>query len=136
MWGEMLWQNLRIIGQSRKSFSLRMLGGSHVGYVRATRKWWEPVDKLFDTLRTPKQAGVLRFQQHPQPRQSHIRLHALNHQDALTKFALSGNDPYLAEECHKLQQGIVPGNWQNFLYYVAREWIRTPEGKLASHNRQ
>src|SRR6266699_2952638 len=47
----------------------------------------------------------------------------------LTSFALSGEDPYLADECRKLQQGIVPGNWQNFLYFVSRAWMRTPAGK-------
>jgi len=135
IWGELLWENLRIIGQSRKSFSLRMLGGSHVGYVRATRKWWEPVEKLFDTL------GLQNRPVYFVSSNTHSLVNltsgfTLNHQDALTKFALSGNDPYLAEECHKLQEGIVPGNWQNFLYYVAREWIRTPKGKEASHNRQ
>src|SRR6266699_2290502 len=50
IWGDRLWENLRIIGKQRKSFGLRMLGGSHVGYVRATRQWWTPVEKLLDTL--------------------------------------------------------------------------------------
>src|SRR5436305_6885072 len=50
IWGDRLWGNLLMIGRERKSFSLRMLGGSHVGYVRATRKWWTPVEKLLDTL--------------------------------------------------------------------------------------
>src|SRR6266516_1439401 len=51
IWGDRLWENLRIIGRNRKSFLLRMLGGSHVGYVRSTRKWWAPVEHLLtDTL--------------------------------------------------------------------------------------
>ena len=53
----------------------------------------------------------------------------LRRDNELTKFALSGEDPYLADECRKLQQGIVPGNWQNFLYFLSREWVRTPAGK-------
>ncbi len=134
IWGEKLWENLRNIGKSRKSFSLRMLGGSHVGYVRATRKWWSPVEKLFDTL------GLQDRPVYFISSNTHSLLNltsgfALNHQDELTQFALSGQDPYLAEECHKLQQGIVPGNWQNFLYYAMREWINTPEGQKAIRNR-
>jgi hypothetical protein len=134
IWGERLWENLRVMGLNRKSFSLRMLGGSHVGYVRAARKWWEPVEKLFDTL------GLQNRPVYFVSSNTHSLVNltsgfALHHQDALTQFALSGKDPYLAEECHKLQEGIVPGNWQNFLYFVAREWIRTPEGKTAGHSR-
>ncbi len=54
----------------------------------------------------------------------------LFHRDAeLTKFALSGVDTYLAEECRKLQDGTVPGNWQNFLYFTGREWMKTPAGQ-------
>ena len=36
IWGDHLWENLHKIGRQRKSFLLRFLGGSHVGYVRAT----------------------------------------------------------------------------------------------------
>lgn len=134
IWGERLWENLRAMGLSRKSFSLRMLGGSHVGYVRAARKWWEPVEKLFDTL------GLQNRPVYFVSSNTHSLVNltsgfALHHQDALTQFALSGKDPYLAEECQKLQEGIVPGNWQNFLYFAAREWIRTPEGRAAERGR-
>src|SRR5579859_5942691 len=48
MWGDRLWENMHTIGRQRKSFALRFLGGSHVGYVRATREWWEPVESLLD----------------------------------------------------------------------------------------
>jgi hypothetical protein len=50
IWGDRLWDNLLKIGKQRKSFSLRFLGGSHVGYVRATKQWWEPVEQLLNTL--------------------------------------------------------------------------------------
>jgi hypothetical protein len=134
IWGDRLWENLRIIGEGRKSFSLRMLGGSHVGFVRATRKWWVPVEKLFDTL------GLQNRPVYFVSSNTHSLVNltsgfALNHQDALTEFALSGQDSYLTEECRKLQQGIVPGNWQNFLYFVARELAHTPRGKEFFANR-
>jgi hypothetical protein len=35
-----------------------------------------------------------------------------------------------------LQDGSVPGNWQNFLYFAAREWMRrTPAGKEFARHR-
>ncbi len=111
-----------------------MLGGSHVGFVRATRQWWAPVEQLLDRL------GLQERPVYFVSSNTHSLLNlmsgsVLNRQDELTQFALSGQNPYLAEECRKLQQGIVPGNWQNFLYFAAREWMHTPAGREFARNR-
>ncbi len=128
IWGDLLWENLLTTGRQRKSFALRFLGGSHVGYVRATRQWWEPVEKLLGTLGL--QDRPVYFVSSNTHSLVNLMSGALLRRDnELTKFALSGEDPYLADECRKLQQGIVPGNWQNFLYFLSREWVRTPAGK-------
>ncbi len=128
IWGDNLWENLLMIGRGRKSFLLRMLGGSHVGYVRATRKWWTPVEQLL--IREGLQERPVYFVS--SNIHSLVNLMSgsmLRRQDELTAFALSGQDPYLEDECRKLQEGIVPGNWQNFMYFAAREWSRTAAGK-------
>ncbi len=134
IWGDNLWENLLVIGKSRKSFSLRMLGGSHVGYVRATHQWWEPVEKLLDTLGL-QERPVYFVSSNTHSLVNLMSGSLLRREAELTKFALSSEDPYLAEECRKLQEGIVPGNWQNFLYFAAREWIRTPAGREFTRNR-
>src|SRR5216117_2145286 len=97
IWGDRLWQNLLIIGKQRKSFSLRMLGGSHVGFVRATRQWWAPVEQLLDRL------GLQERPVYFVSSNTHSLLNlmsgsVLNRQDELTQFALSGQNPYLADE--------------------------------------
>src|SRR5713226_2585558 len=134
IWRDRLWEILHTIGQQSKSFALRFLGGSHVGYVRATRQWWVPVENLLNTL--DLQNRPVYFVSSNTHSLVNLMSGSLLSRDAeLTKFALSGEDPYLAEECRKLQQGVVPGNWQNFLYFVAREWVRTPAGKEFMRNR-
>ena len=133
IWGDHLWENLLVIGKHRKSFALRMLGGSHVGYVRATRKWWSPVKSLLDTLGLPDRP-IYFVSSNTHSMVNLLSGSVLNHEKELVDFALHGPDPYLADECRKLQQGLVPGNWQNFLYFVAREWIRTSTGQaFAAH---
>ncbi len=134
IWGDRLWENLLTIGRQRKSFALRFLGGSHVGYVRATRQWWVPVEKLLNTLGLQNRP-VYFVSSNTHSLVNLISGSLLRRDNELTKFALSGEDPYLADECRKLQEGIVPGNWQNFLYFVAREWIRTPAGKEFARQR-
>ncbi|HZS77266.1 MAG TPA: hypothetical protein VFA41_11690 [Ktedonobacteraceae bacterium] len=128
IWGDRLWDNLRIIGKQRKSFLLRFLGGSHVGYVRATRQWWAPVEKLLNTLGL-QDRPVYFVSSNTHSLVNLMSGSLLRRDNELTEFALSGVDPYLSEECRKLQQGLVPGNWQNFLYFVAREWMKTPDGQ-------
>ena len=134
IWGDRLWENLLKIGRHRKSFLLRMLGGSHVGYVRATRKWWAPVEQLLNA-RAIQDKPVYFVSSNTHSFSNLMSGSILSRQDELTQFALSGEDPYLADECRKLQQGTVPGNWQNFLYYTAREWMRTSGGKEFAHIR-
>ncbi|MBV9711816.1 MAG: hypothetical protein JO011_13000 [Ktedonobacteraceae bacterium] len=128
IWGDHLWETLLEIGRHRKSFNLRMLGGSHVGYVRATRKWWAPVKSVLDTL-GQSDRPVYFVSSNTHSLANLLSGIMLSRADELTEFALHGPDLYLAEECRKLQHGEVPGNWQNFLYFVAREWIHTPPGE-------
>jgi hypothetical protein len=123
IWGDRLWDNLLKIGRQRKSFGLRFLGGSHVGYVRATRQWWAPVEQLLNTLNL-QDRPVYFVSSNTHSILNLVSGSILRRDAELTKFALSGEDPYLADECRKLQQGIVPGNWQNFLYFAARSWMQ------------
>jgi hypothetical protein len=135
IWGDRLWENFLTIGRQRKSFLLRMLGGSHVGYVRATRKWWAPIEQLLTEKLGSQQRPVYFVSSNTHSLINLMSGLLLNRQEELTQFALSGREPYLADECRKLQRGTVPGNWQNFLYFTAREWMRTPAGKEFVRNR-
>jgi hypothetical protein len=128
IWGNALWDNLLTMGRARKNFLLRMLGGSHVGYVRATRKWWEPVGELLSQLRLEERPVYF----------VSSNIHSLvnvlggsvqrHHQEVIRWLKKSG-DAYLLDEYHKLQEGRVPGNWQNFLYFAARQYALSPEGQ-------
>src|SRR5579859_6359801 len=42
-WGPAFRERLRLIGEERLALRVRMLGGSHTGYARLTRRWWSPV---------------------------------------------------------------------------------------------
>src|SRR4051812_40838454 len=46
LWGDDLWQNLRLMAQADKSFTVRMLGGTYIGYAKATEEWWAPVNRI------------------------------------------------------------------------------------------
>src|SRR3989454_1201306 len=91
IWGDHLWENLHIIGQQRKSFGLRFLGGSHVGYVRATRKWWAPVENLLNTLAL-QDRPVYFVSSNTHSLLNLMSGTLLSRETELTKFALSGEN--------------------------------------------
>ncbi|MGH2515534.1 MAG: DUF6909 family protein, partial [Ktedonobacterales bacterium] len=128
IWGDSVWQNLSAIGKERKNFTLRMLGGSHVGFVRSTRKWWAPLTKLLDDMRLGRRP-VYFVSSNTHSLSNLLSGTALRREDELTRFATTGADSFLAEEYRKVKDGKVPGNWQNFLYYAAREYVRTSAGQ-------
>lgn len=128
IWGDNVWQNLLAIGKERKNFTLRMLGGSHVGFVRATRKWWAPLNKLLEDMRLGRRP-VYFVSSNTHSLSNLLSGTALRREDELTRFATTGADSFLAEEYRKLKDGRVSGNWQNFLYYAAREYVRTSAGQ-------
>jgi len=42
-WGSAFGERMRLISERRLALRVRMLGGSHTGYARQTRRWWAPV---------------------------------------------------------------------------------------------
>jgi hypothetical protein len=134
IWGDQMWANLLTIGRERKNFTLKMIGGSHVGYVRATRKWWAPIDEVLNDLDLADRPMYF-VSSNTHSLANLFSGTVLRREAEITKFALSGKDPMLAEECRKLQEGRVPGNWQNFLYFAAREYAKTPEGAEFARSR-
>ncbi len=134
IWGDQLWTNFLAIGKERKNFSLRMLGGSHVGFVRATDKWWAPVGKLLDDLKLTRRP-VYFVSSTTHSLANLLSGTALRREDELVRFATAGADALLGEEYRKLKSGQAPGNWQNFLYYAAREYQRTNAGQGYARSR-
>src|ERR1700716_4184293 len=50
IWGDLL-DPLRRIQAEEKDFRVRMLGGCQIGYVKATRRWWQPIQSLMQRER-------------------------------------------------------------------------------------
>ncbi len=128
VWGDLLWANLLIMGRDKKNLTLRMLGGSYVDFARTARRWWNPIQKLMKDLRIEKRP-VYFVSSNMHSLANLLGGAVARRQDELTRFALSASDPFLAEECRKLKEGSSPGNWQNFLYYTARDYMRSGAGR-------
>ena len=122
VWGQALWVNLAKMAAERKRYSLRMLGGSHLGYARATRQWWNPAARLLMEL------GLADRPLYFVSSNTHSIVNVLSgtsrrRKDALTAYIRDEGTPELREELAKLEAGETRSSWENLLYFAARSFF-------------
>ncbi len=122
VWGAKLEQRMALIASRSLALRVRMLGGSHVGYARLTRRWWAPVQRhLADQ-------GLADCPLYFVSSNSHSIVNiatgiARRRERELVSFVetLPAGD-ILREELAAFREGRTDGSWENFLYFVARPW--------------
>ncbi|CAN5584755.1 hypothetical protein BH23CHL2_BH23CHL2_10980 [soil metagenome] len=130
-WGDEFLENLERLNTRRQDLRLHLLGGTYLGYARATDHWWDPVRRLcsrydldgrptyFVSSNTHSIVNILSGT-------------ARRRREELIEFVEQGGLPELAPELRKLQAGHVEASWDNFLYFAARYYYRVyPEAREA-----
>jgi hypothetical protein len=134
VWGGRVWTNLAKIAAGKKRYTLRMLGGSYLGYARSTRQWWAPASRLMHDL------GL-----HDRPvyfvsSNTHSIVNVLSgtarrRKDALTSFVRAKGGPELRDELDALEAGRSRSSWDNLLYFAARSYFGEPHREGDRHER-
>ncbi len=128
-WGETFGERMRRIGQKRLSLRIRMLGGTHTGYARLTRRWWAPVSaKLAGSGLTERPLYFVSSNSHSLV--NIVTGIARAHEPELVEFVEQlDDDDILRQELAAFREGESQGSWENFLYFVARLYFdkRGPE---------
>jgi hypothetical protein len=122
-WGEAFGPQLREIGARRMSLRVRMLGGTQVGYARMTRRWWAPVRERL-AARELEDRPIYFVSSNTHSLSNLVTGIAREREDELIAYVegLPEADG-LHGELDALRDGRSEGSWDNFLYYVAREFI-------------
>jgi len=122
-WGEAFGPQLREIGTRRESLRVRMLGGTQVGYARLTRRWWAPVHERLAAQQL-EDRPIYFVSSNTHSLSNLVTGIARRREDELLAYleSLPESDG-LRAELHALRDGRSEGSWENFLYFVAREWI-------------
>jgi len=135
-WGSRFEERMALIASRSLSLRVRMLGGSHVGYARLTRRWWAPVQGHL------AHEGLADRPLYFVSSNSHSIVNiatgiARRREPELVRYveALPPGD-ILREELAAFREGRTEGSWQNFLYFVARQWwhAQGPAGQLQRRN--
>jgi hypothetical protein len=131
-WGDRFAERMGLNAGDRLSIRVRMLGGSHIGYARLTRRWWSPVrEQLVAQELADKPLYFVSSNTH-----SIVNIAsgvARDREDELVGFVegLPDSD-ILRAELDSFRAGESEGSWENFLYFVARDyWDARGEGGRA-----
>jgi len=131
-WGDRFDETMALVAGDRLSLRVRMLGGSHIGYARLTRRWWEPVrEELRERGLADRPLYFISSNTH-----SIVNIAtgvARDREDELVRFVeqLPESD-ILRAELDSFRAGESEGSWENFLYFVARDyWDARGEGGRA-----
>ncbi len=127
-WGERFWETLRAIAARRKDFRIRLLAGSLRDYRQATQIWWERIERAVPDI-SARPAYFVSSNAH-----SIVNLisgFALRREPELVRYLEQPECADLLVEWEDIESRQVPSSRENFLYYVLKKYVRTPEGAEA-----
>jgi hypothetical protein len=136
IWGVAFGPRLAEMAQRAMALRIRMLGGTQVGYARVTRRWWQQVTGLM------RSESLLDRPVYFVSSNSHAIANLLTgvaprHADELAAAVERDGTAELRDELQRFRDGTAQGNWNNFLYYAARERLRLlPEAERAALRRE
>jgi hypothetical protein len=139
VWGASLWRNLELVAQSRKRYTVQMIGGSHLGNARATHQWWLPAERVLHGLGAGERP-VFFVSSNTHSIVNVLSGTARRRKDELTAFIRAHGAIELKEELAQLEAGTSRSNWENLLYFAARQYFtgasRANERRMRSQEEQ
>jgi hypothetical protein len=128
-WGDAFGERMRLISERRLSLRVRMLGGTHAGYARLTRRWWTPVSAEL-TVEGLAERPLYFVSSNSHSLVNIVTGIARERERELVAFVEQlDEDDILRDELTAFREGRSEGSWENFLYFVARLYFNTPEGR-------
>jgi hypothetical protein len=111
---------------SKKRCELMMLGGSYVGYTRATRQWWAPVANLLSELELD-QRPIYFVSSNMHSFANVLSGTAGRREQELKAYIRKSRNIELATELEKIESGETQSSLDNLLYFAARPYFALPE---------
>jgi hypothetical protein len=133
-WGKRFEEWMQVIAEHSKSMRVRMLGGTQVGYQRMTRRWWAPVRAELNA-RELGDAPLYFASSNTHSLSNLVTGLAREREDELVAFVERSEHEDLKEELARFREGRTDGSWENFLYFVARDFFDAggPELRAKRH---
>lgn len=121
IWGSQTLARLLRMGQRRKRFALRMLGGSLMDYERATLRWWWHVEQTINELHFDERP-VYFVSSNTHSLVNLLSGFALRNTAELLDYIRAQDHNGLLSEYEKIVAEQVPSSLENFFYYVQKKY--------------
>ncbi len=125
VWGDEFGTNIGRIRNHLPRFRIRLLNGSLSEYRRATHAWWDHIELFCPGLR---KRPVYFVSSNTHSLINLVSGFALKNRDTLLHYLEKSEDKDLQTEWQDIQNSQVPSNQENFLYYLLKKYMQTPEG--------
>lgn len=126
IWGKDFPTKLNRIRSQKLDLEIQLFSGSLNEYRRATRFWWENIQKGFPAI---NQRPVYFISSNTHSIPNLLSGFALKQKDRLADFLQTEGDEELLREWHDISHEDVPSRPENFLYYILKKYQATESGK-------
>jgi len=127
VWGTRTAVTLSAMATGRKRFAVRLISGSYVDYRRAARAWWL---NIAPHVPTPLDLRSVYFvSSNPHSLLNLLIGCPLRREEELIRYVEGGESPELLAEYHSILQEEVRSSRENYLYYIAKKYHATPQGR-------
>jgi hypothetical protein len=133
-WGKRFAERLRAIAARRLDIRVRMLGGTHIGYARLTRQWWAPAHACLARENLARRP-IYFVSSNTHSLANLVTGIAREREHELVSFVEADGTDELREELAAFRDGRTPGSWENFLYFVARDYFDVDEARSAERRK-
>ncbi|MFW6074293.1 MAG: DUF6909 family protein [Chloroflexota bacterium] len=134
-WGDAFWETIGRIAAGKRDIKLQLLGGTYLGYTRATANWWAPVEELILEKRL-RSRPIYFVSSNTHSLANILSGTARRRREQIVDYIETGAHPELLPELEKLHAGDVRASWDNFLYYAARLYYRDYPEERGSRDRE
>jgi hypothetical protein len=127
IWGREFSNNLQRIAHKRCRFGVRLLSGSLSDYRRATRAWWDNIERCCPYF---GERPVYFISSNTHSMINMLSGFALQHRDVIKDYLNRKENSGLKAEWENICNGQVPSSQENFLYYVMKKFQQTRAGTV------
>jgi hypothetical protein len=134
IWKEGFQDLLVDIGHHRKRLAIRLLAGSQVEYRKATQRWWENIAASAPFALGERPVYFISSNTHSVVNM--LSGFALRREEEMSRFLRESGDDELQAEYADIQARQVPSSRENFLYYILKKYLESPQGRQAWEERE
>ena len=121
IWGEDTADKLLAIAEDTQEISIRSLAGSLADYKRATRRWWQNIERQEDEIDFTEQP-IYFISSNPHSMANLLSGFALSIEQDLQEFVNTSGSKELHREYVDIMDSSVPSSLENYFYYVLKKY--------------